>query len=74
MKNRTDETKKDVIEKLIATEEEESLARFRASEFEMKIRTKVRRLSGREGRPSPRRAVPTTAWVSLAAAPKIGVW
>ncbi len=67
MMDHTDETNKDVIEKLIAMEEEESLARFRASDFETKVRTKVRQLSGREGRHSLRRAVPTAAWVSLAA-------
>ena len=72
MKNRTDETKKDVIEKLIATEEEESLARFRASEFEMKIRTKVRGISKHRERLSLRQTVPAAVWIGLASAILVG--
>ena len=67
MRNRTDEIKTQVIEKLIAMEEEESLAKFRASDFEAKARKRIGGISGRKGRSSLWRTVPAAAWVSLAA-------
>jgi hypothetical protein len=66
MRNRTDETKTDVIEKLIAMEEEDSLVKFRASDFGTKIRRSVRdSVEGKE-RFSRWREAPAAAWVSLA--------
>jgi hypothetical protein len=67
MMNRTDQSNQHVLEQLIAAEEKESLAAFRASDFEAKVRKKVQDVSGRKGHPSPRRAAPAAAWVRAAA-------